>query len=87
MATYQAISTRDIVANVYSIPQFVPYLGHAIRSFGDQCRSKEKDNVLAKHPEDFELWHLGEYDDGTGTYTAFPMEQRKQLAVGANYRE
>lgn len=78
------IATRDVVANVYSQPMFVPHLGGAIRSFGDECKRKEPGNILAAHPEDFELWHLGEYDDNTGTYEE---TDRKQIAVGANYRE
>lgn len=84
---FQVICTRDIIANVYSNPMFVPHLGSAIRDFGDECRRKDPNNILGKHPEDFELWHMGEYDDNTGVYTAFPMEERKQLAVGANYRD
>lgn len=72
------------------VPVFVPHLGQAIRSFGDECRRKEPGNVLATHPEDFELWHIGEYDDITGTFAGMgeyePFE-RKQIAVGANYRD
>lgn len=83
----QVLATRDIVANVYGQPMFVPHIGMAIRSFGDECKRKEPGNVLAQHPEDFELWHLGEYDDETGALTPFPFSERKQLAVGANYRE
>lgn len=80
----QVIATRDIVANVYGPPMYVIHVGQSIRGFGDECQRKEKGNVLGEHPEDFELWHLGEWDDETAEFT--PMEPRKQLAVGANYR-
>lgn len=36
----------------------------AIRLFGDTCQSE--DNMLHKHPEDFELYCLGEYNDENG---------------------
>lgn len=84
---FQIIVTRDIVANVYSNMMQVPHIGGAIRAFGDECRRKEPGNPLAMHPEDYELWHVGEYDDDLGSGTWFPLEDRKQLAVGANYRE
>lgn len=79
------IATRDIVADVYSQPQFVTSLGAAIRSFGDACQNtQDPNNMLAKHPADFELVHLGEYDDNTGTFETVPP---KQIAVGANWRK
>lgn len=84
----QMVALRDIVANVWNAPSFVPHLGTAIRSFGDECRRKEPNNVMGNHPEDFELWHIGEYDDNSlAECRFFPEQERKQLAVGANYRD
>ncbi|QCQ84643.1 nonstructural protein [Blackfly microvirus SF02] len=80
------IATRDIVSNLYSVPMFVPSIGGAIRAFGDECQRDEKNNSLFQHPEDYELWHLGEYDDNNGTILVYSQEERKQIAVGANYR-
>lgn len=84
---FQIIVTRDIVSNLYSNLMQVPSIGAAIRSFGDECKRKDKGNILAEHPEDFELWHIGEYDDNTGELIPYPLAERKQLAVGANYRD
>lgn len=92
---YKVICTRDIKANVYSTPMFVPHIGQAIRSFGDECRRKEPNNILGMHPEDFELVQIGEYDDIEGcflTYDGIPADDtrnwgHKQLAVGSNYKE
>lgn len=83
----QIVALRDTVANVYGQPMFVASIGGAIRSFGDQCQGEPTDqNQLAKHPGDFEMWHLGTYDDETGNFTIFAHEDRKQLAHGANYK-
>jgi hypothetical protein len=29
-----------------------------------------KQSPMAQHPEDFDLWYLGEFDDTTGKFTA-----------------
>lgn len=83
----QIIATRDIVSNLYGVPMFVPSIGAAIRSFGDECKRKAENNILAQHPEDFELWHIGEWDDNAGTILVYSAQERKQIAVGANYRD
>lgn len=80
------VATRDIVANVYSAPQFVPALGGAIRAFGDACsNTSDPNNILGKHPKDFELFHMGTYDDTTGSFHLLPIP--KQIAVGGSYAQ
>lgn len=99
MKMYMVV-TRDIVSNVHGIPVFVPHIGQAIRSFGDECRRKDTNNVLGNHPEDFELWLIGEYDDERADFTieghtvnpndpsgSPTIYRKKQIAVGANYRD
>lgn len=85
----QIVVIRDIKANVHQIPIYTHNIGAAIRSFGDECQRDAPDNILHKHPEDFELWWLGEYDDETGSHDTEAdgrTVQRKQLAVGSNYK-
>nr|AVQ10322.1 nonstructural protein [Gokushovirinae environmental samples] len=94
---YKVIVTRDIKANVYSTPMFVPHTGQAIRSFGDMCSKKDGDinNVLGNHPEDFELIQIGEYNDEEGCFLTCDGDaaddtrnwKHIQLAVGSNYKE
>lgn len=83
---FKIIATRDIKADVYSVPMFVPHIGQAIRSFGDACSKKDNDpnNVLGNHSEDFELMHLGDYDDTNGHFKL--LDAPVQLAVGSNYK-
>lgn len=76
------VAIRDIKTNMFSNPSAVSSLGGAIRDFGDQCRSENKQDLIAKHPEDFELYQLGEYDNESGKLT----NDLKQIAVGSNYR-
>ncbi len=86
---FEIVCVRDIVANCYSHPQFVPNLGSAIRAFGDQCR--DKNTQIGAHPEDYELYHLGTYDDQDAAFrdvngAGIDDVEKKQIAVGANYR-
>ena len=53
--------------------------GSAIRGFSDAVNSKEKGNVLNEHPEDFDLYVLGEFDTETGK---FETHDPRQIAIG-----
>ena len=77
---YKIIAVRDRAADVFAQPIFVPAVGVAIRSFGDEINRKEAGNLMAQHPEDFDLYLLGEYDDARA---AFILEEvPRQVAVG-----
>ena len=78
-----AVAIRDIKANVFAQPYFVSSIGGAVRAFGDECQRAEKDNLMYKHPGDFELYKIGEYDDATGELIPLPKEQ---IANGSNYQ-
>lgn len=79
----QIVVLKDIVANCYGQPIFVPNLGGAIRSFADQIKHGQ-DETMKRHPEHFELYHLGAYDDQTAELETIPPQQ---IAVGANFKE
>lgn len=75
---YKIVALRDRAADVFSVPQFVPSIGAAVRSFGDAINSKSEE-ALCKHPEDFDLFELGSFDDNEGT---FNVHVPRQVAVG-----
>lgn len=56
---------RDVRASTYGNPFFVPSVGAAERQFADEINRAAEDNLLYKHPEDFELYELGSYDAST----------------------
>jgi len=76
---YKIVCIRDRVADVFGQPIFVASIGQAIRSFGDEINNKREGNNLANHPEDFDLYLLGEFDDNSAE---FSQERPKQIAVG-----
>lgn len=61
---YQVFSVRDSKAAAYALPFFLPRAEVAIRSFKDAVGNPEHD--MSRHPEDYTLFVIGEYDDEKG---------------------
>jgi len=76
----EIVVVRDIVADVYAQPQFVPSLGAFVRGFADEVNRADDKNQLYMHPEDFEVYHIGVYDDATCDFELFA--NKKQIAAG-----
>lgn len=74
------VAVRDRAAAVFAQPFFVPAVGIAIRSFGDQINLKEANNPMVAHPEDFDLFELGVYDDATGRFES--LAEPRQISIG-----
>ena len=64
------VSVKDRAADVFNRPFFVPHRNVAIRDFTDEVNRVAADNQLNKHPDDFDLYLLGQFDDNSGTFTA-----------------
>lgn len=62
------VAVRDSASGTFGQPFFVAARGQAIRAFSDEVNRKAQDNDLNKHPEDFELYALAEYDDSAGRF-------------------
>lgn len=60
------IAIKDRAADAFGRPAFVPSVGVAIRSFTDEVNRADPDNQMNSHPDDFDLFELGMYDDSTG---------------------
>lgn len=79
MPLQEVLSVRDRAANAYGRPFFTASVGQAIRSFSDVINGKD-DSEIQRHPGDFDLFHLGQFDDETGNFLQYPAP--KQIAVG-----
>lgn len=64
------VAVRDVQADVFGRPYFVPTEGMAIRSFSDEVNRPADDNPLYKHAKDFALYLIGHYDDNTAILEA-----------------
>jgi len=67
---YAVCAVKDRAVNAYNRPIYVPTVGVAIRSFTDECN--KTDSELNNHPEDYDLYEIGQWDDETAIYT--PLE-------------
>ena len=77
-------SVKDRAADAYGRPMFVPSTGVAIRSFSDEINRADADNQLYNHPDDFDLFEFGEFDDNSGVFEIH--EQPKLLSLGKQVR-
>lgn len=73
-------TVKDRAADAFGRPMFVPSTGVAIRSFSDEINRNNADNQLYNHPDDFDLYELGQFDDNTGLFTLH--DQPKLLSLG-----
>ena len=62
------VSVKDRAADVFNRPFFVPHRNVAIRDFTDEVNRSATDNQLNRHPDDFDLYLLGQFDDNTGSF-------------------
>lgn len=71
---------RDRATDAYGNPMFLVSAGQAVRSFTDEINRPSDDNMLYKHPDDFDLFHLGEFDTQTAVFAL--LERPEQIAIG-----
>ncbi len=75
MQKFQMYSIYDAKAQIFHPPYFNLTHGEAERTFG-QIVNDEKTQI-SQFPEDFDLYHIGEYNDSTGKMS--PNETPKHM--------
>lgn len=65
---YVMVSLRDRAIDAFSPPQYVASVGGYLRSLADEVNRKAENNQLNAHPEDFEAFELGFFDDAFGKF-------------------
>lgn len=81
----QVCAIKDRALNAFMQPFFAQTTGAAIRAFQDGVN--DGTTPMNKHPDDYDLWWLAEWDDQTGMFVANPddrSELPQQLALGKN---
>lgn len=72
------VSVRDVKAKIFHNPFYANSEGFAFRAISDEIKRGGEGNLLADHPEDFQLWQVGLFDDESGQVVA--EAQAKLLA-------
>lgn len=62
--TLRVFSVYDTKAMCFGVPFFMGTIGAAVRAFGDL--SGDAQSTVAKHPSDYILYQIGEFDDSKG---------------------
>jgi hypothetical protein len=62
------VSILDTAAGAYGRPAYLASEGVAIRQFQDEVNRAADDNQLYKHPDDFQLFYIGTFDDNSGAF-------------------
>lgn len=79
MAVLIVVAVHDRALDGFMRPFFVPSVGMAIRSFQDEVNRKSgNDAMISMHPEDYDLYQLGSWDEDNGVFT----NECKQIAMG-----
>lgn len=80
-------ATYDRVAENWGNPFVAPHAGIAVRGFTDAIIHPAGPSDISNHPEDFDLYQIGEYDAERGTLIPDPDPLgRKPLVQGAQVR-
>lgn len=77
----QVCAVKDLAADIYGNPFVVSHIGIAIRNFQDALNNPDA-GAMHKHPDDFDLYHIGEYNDENAkieTYEPERIASGKQL--------
>lgn len=77
----KVFSVYDSKAEAYLPPFFMNNSGAARRIFGD-C-ANDPDHMFGKHPEDYTLFEIAEFDDASAVVT--PAKTPVSLGLGLEY--
>lgn len=69
----------DSKMEAYMNPFLMATKGQAIRAFSDTANDPQ--SAFSKHPEDYTLFEIGEYDDSTGRYAMYDAKIALGIAL------
>lgn len=75
---HKLLAVHDRAMDAYDRPWCVPSIGAAIRAFQDSVNDTQ--HPMNKHPDDYDLYHVGDYNDHTGEIT--PVYPPQKVAIG-----
>lgn len=67
------VSIYDKISGVFGLPMFSQNVDSAKRLFGDIVQGG--DNLIVRHPEDYQLFYLGTFNDKSGLLSALEIPQ------------
>lgn len=80
---YQVFAVFDSKAKAFMLPFFSPNVATGARLF--ESAANDPASLLGKFPEDYTLFHQGEFDDSTGQIKM--LLQPVNMGLAANFRK
>lgn len=77
--TRAVCAVRDLAMEAFAQPMFVPTPAVAVRGFINEARRAE--SAIRQNPEDYELYHIAEYDESSGTFRNLDKPELLMRAV------
>lgn len=77
---YFIVAVKDLAIEAFQPPAFCRAKGEAMRGFTDAVNDPAN-KQLNQHPEDFELWHIGYFNDQTGELAKLELNERLARGV------
>lgn len=82
MAVLKIFTVYDSKADAYMQPFFMRSHGEAVRSWIDAVN--DPNTAFNKHPEDFTLFEIGEFDDGSALFT--PAVAKRSIGTAVEFK-
>lgn len=83
MAKLKVFAVYDSKLEAYARPFFMQTQGQALRGFMDVVNDPQTE--ISKHPEDFTLFYLADYNEDSGKFENHPAPQA--LGVALEYHQ
>lgn len=81
----EIFTVKDNKAGTFNTPFFQPTDVHALRAFKAEVNRVHDTNMMYLYPEDFELWHIGTFDEKSGKLES--QSARGILAKGQGLKQ
>lgn len=73
-------AVKDRATDAYAQPMFLQTNNQAIRLFQDEVNRAAPDNALNKHPDDYDLYYIGKWENESALLT--PTERPELIMRG-----
>lgn len=81
MQIHVVVAIRDSCVDAFLRPFFVRSVAEAVRSFGDEIQ--RDDCPMKAHPEHFELFELGTFQDSQAVFVL--LERPRSIALAVDF--
>lgn len=74
------LTVKDRALDIYNLPFTQTTVAQAVRGFTDEINSDPQRSGVANHPDDYDLYVIGHYDETKGTLV--PLEAPELVVRG-----